>query len=205
MPCSFLRGSSSSQIMSEHAQTSAVLYCHPDTPCTVVESIESSIRCELGNVLTVTYKLKGVVEQLRIPPDGSTRRADGLWQRTCFELFIGAKNDAEYYEFDFSPSGEWQAYEFRSYREGGLLQGDGLEPRIAVQRGADILELSVVFSLDFFPGIQSDLCLWVGLAAVVEDGNGQLSYWALKHPPGKPDFHHADAFALELALAGSKI
>src|SRR6185295_16850939 len=95
MPCSFLRGSSSSQIMSEHAQTSAVLYCHPDTPCTVVESIESSIRCQPGNVLTVTYKLKGVFKHLRIPSDGSARRADGLWQHTCFELFIGAKNDAE--------------------------------------------------------------------------------------------------------------
>jgi hypothetical protein len=39
----------------------------------------------------------------------------------------------------------------------------------------------------------------VGLAAVVEETNGCLSYWALTHPPGKPDFHHRDSFALALS------
>jgi hypothetical protein len=33
---------------------------------------------------------------------------------------------------------------------------------------------------------------------VIEAADGSLSYWALRHPPGKPDFHHRDAFALEL-------
>jgi hypothetical protein len=33
---------------------------------------------------------------------------------------------------------------------------------------------------------------------VIEETNGAKSYWALKHPPGKPDFHHADGFVLEL-------
>jgi hypothetical protein len=32
----------------------------------------------------------------------------------------------------------------------------------------------------------------------VEDVDGILSYWALRHPAGKPDFHHTDAFALQL-------
>ena len=39
-----------------------------------------------------------------------------------------------------------------------------------------------------------------GLSAVIEDPNGVLSYWALRHPPGKPDFHHPDTFALEIDL-----
>jgi len=42
--------------------------------------------------------------------------------------------------------------------------------------------------------------LRLALAAVVEDERGMLSYWALRHPAGKPDFHHPDAFALELEL-----
>ena len=188
--------------MSEHARSPAVLHCHPDTPCTAVKSIEASIHCEQGNVLTVIYLLTGIVEQLRVPADGPARRADNLWQHTCFELFIGAKNDAEYYEFNFCPSGEWQAYEFRNYRDGGPLQADGHEPKITVRRGIETLELSAVLSLDFLPGMHSDLSLWIGLSAVVEDGNGRLSYWALKHPPGKPDFHHTDAFAVEIGLGG---
>jgi hypothetical protein len=36
---------------------------------------------------------------------------------------------------------------------------------------------------------------------VVEDQSGKLSYWAVRHPPGKPDFHHPDCFALDLEPA----
>lgn len=188
--------------MSDSAQSLAVLSCHADTPCSAVESIKASIHCKRSHVLTVTFTLTGMVEHLRVPSTQPARRADGLWRHTCFELFIGAKNDAEYYEFNFSPSGEWAAYEFRNYRDGGPLHADGFEPKTAVQRTAASLELSATLRLDRLPGIQTNVCLWFGLSAVIENLNGQLSYWALKHPPGKPDFHHADAFALELSLPG---
>jgi hypothetical protein len=35
---------------------------------------------------------------------------------------------------------------------------------------------------------------------VIEEVSGVFSYWALNHPPGEPDFHHPDAFALELEV-----
>jgi hypothetical protein len=38
----------------------------------------------------------------------------------------------------------------------------------------------------------------VGLSAVIEAADGALSYWALRHPAGRPDFHHPDCFALDL-------
>jgi hypothetical protein len=38
----------------------------------------------------------------------------------------------------------------------------------------------------------------LGVSAVIEESDGAKSYWALKHAPGKPDFHHADSFAYEL-------
>ena len=38
----------------------------------------------------------------------------------------------------------------------------------------------------------------LGISAVIEEQDGRLSYWALAHPPGKPDFHHRDCFALRL-------
>ena len=41
--------------------------------------------------------------------------------------------------------------------------------------------------------------LLLGLSAVVEEENGTLSYWALKHPRDKPDFHCPDGFVFELA------
>lgn len=156
------------------------------------------MRWDKGGLLTVTYVVKGVVDQLRIPPDRAARGVDDLWEHTCFELFVGAKNDVEYYEFNFSPSGEWAAYEFSNYRDGGPLRADELDVKIAVQRRAETLELSAVVLLTDLPGIRLDVCLSLGLSAVIEDLNGSLSYWALKHPPGKPDFHHADSFTLQI-------
>ena len=43
----------------------------------------------------------------------------------------------------------------------------------------------------------------LGLSALIEDRAGHMSYWALAHPPGKPDFHHKDCFAYEFAPAVS--
>ncbi len=66
------------------------------------------------------------------------------------------------------------------------------------------MELSAEIQLDRLPGLQLDVGLVVGLSAVIEDDAGRLSYWALKHPPGKPDFHHGDSFALEIPFPGRK-
>jgi hypothetical protein len=33
---------------------------------------------------------------------------------------------------------------------------------------------------------------------VIESADGSISYWALRHPAGRPDFHHLDGFALLL-------
>jgi hypothetical protein len=176
----------------------ALLISHPDTPCRAVESIQSFLGWERKGVLTISFVLKGAVELLRIPEYQSVRIADDLWRHTCFEAFVGAKNDAEYYEFNFSPSGEWAVYEFRDYRDGGPIEDNELEPTISVRQEPGTLELCSEIRLDRLPGLQLDMRLWVGLSAVIEDSEGRLSYWALKHAPGKPDFHHPDSFILEM-------
>jgi hypothetical protein len=38
----------------------------------------------------------------------------------------------------------------------------------------------------------------LGLSAVIETRAGAIAYWALRHEPGKPDFHWADAFVVRL-------
>ena len=47
--------------------------------------------------------------------------------------------------------------------------------------------------------------LRAGLAAIIEETNGSLSYWALAHPSALPDFHHRLGFALQVGApaAGS--
>ncbi len=38
----------------------------------------------------------------------------------------------------------------------------------------------------------------VAISAVIEEADGTKSFWALSHPPGKPDFHAPSCFALTL-------
>ena len=143
----------------------------------------------------VSFTLEGDLGRLRVPAPRAPRRADGLWQHTCCEIFVARKDLPAYHEFNLAPSGEWAAYAFAGYRSRVPLAGEELDPRIAVRRAVGRLEMEARIRLDLlgYGGM-----LAIGLSAVVEDEHGTLAYWALRHPPGKPDFHHREAFALEL-------
>jgi len=142
----------------------------------------------VGKILEVGFALEGDLDQIAIPETGPVRRGDKLWQHMCFELFVSPGMPA-YREFNFSPSGEWAAYLFRRYRE---AEPGGAEVQaLAVRRSAAKLELDAAI-----PAPEGRLS--IAISAVVESRSGALSYWALKHPAGKPDFHHPEAFALEL-------
>ena len=171
---------------------SAALERHPAVACAALRGIEASVARSADGRLKVIYVLEGEIDQLRIPQPGPARIAERLWQHTCCEIFIARKGLRSYHEFNLSPSGEWAAYVFARYRKGALLADPTLDPYIAVQRAADRLTLSALIPL------RQEGTLHIGLAAVVEERNGVLSYWALGHAAGKPDFHHPDAFALEL-------
>ncbi len=69
------------------------------------------------------------------------------------------------------------------------------QPVIRVHRSAQRLVLEAEVPLEMPPLYRS---IRLGLSAVVEAVDGELSYWALRHPPGEPDHHHVDAFALQL-------
>jgi hypothetical protein len=174
-----------------------VLKCHPETSSSA-RGLEACVRCTESGALGITFALKGDIALLRIPQSSTSCRADGFWQHTCFEAFIGVKGIPVYFEFNFSPSGEWAAYAFRDYRDGGPINDDKLDPKIVVQKETERLELSAVMRLHRLSAIQPGVALRVGLSAVIEEQDGKLSYWALKHPPGKPDFHHSDNFTLEI-------
>ena len=166
----------------------------------VVETIQSRVIWVEQHRLQFTYLAKGDIGALKIPAKCSPRRVDRLWEHTCFEAFIRVDGDASYYEFNFSPSGEWVAYWFGRYRDGGPLPDETWSPEIVVRCGLDRIELDAVVHLDRLPAIRPGAVLRMGLSAVIEAHDGALTYWALKHPAAKPDFHHADSFALEVAF-----
>jgi hypothetical protein len=163
----------------------ARLVRHPDSH-DAVRGI--SVRLERSpGALSLRYELDADLERLRIPEEGPFRPGDRLWQHTCFEIFVSPRMPA-YQEFNFSPSGEWAAHSFRGYREGGPSSGVN---RLSARKTKDRLTVQASIAC-----VSGDLK--IALSAVIEDAEGALSYWALRHPRGKPDFHHADGFALEL-------
>ncbi|HTW74400.1 MAG TPA: DOMON-like domain-containing protein [Steroidobacteraceae bacterium] len=168
---------------------------HPSTPSDAVRAIEARVARAAEGVLTFRYAIEADVSRVRLPPPRSARRADGLWRHTCLEAFIAPSPGPAYLELNFSPTGEWAGYAFSAYRT-GMSVAAGIEPpSIAVERGAGGFTLDAAVGLRL---LRSGAAARVGLAAVIEDSRGSLSYWALEHPPGKPDFHHPCGFGLQI-------
>lgn len=172
------------------------LTSHPNTPTQVVRGINVEMRWHQEQILSLSYTLIGDRTQLRMPPARPPARADDLWRHTCLETFVARPGDPAYQEWNFSPSGEWALYHFRDYRERLPLTDDESTPEIAVHQTREGLTLDARIRLPYRLTMQP---LQFALSAVIEDEHGNLSCWALTHPPGKPDFHRRDAFVLEIA------
>ena len=172
---------------------------HRDFRCDAVDSIEVDAVRSPGGELLLTYVAEGDLSDLLLPPQGAPERRDRLWQHTCFEIFIRSAASEAYYEFNFSPSGEWAAYRFDGRRV-GMRNVNIPSPPIETEtrRG---FELRSALDLGKLSDLPRELPWHVGLSAVIEEKNGCKSYWALAHPPGEPDFHHPACFALQLPPA----
>lgn len=171
---------------------------HPQTPGPAVRSIDARVDRLSNDALALAYAVEGDFNSLLIPPPAPSHRGERLWEHTCFEVFITARGERAYYEFNFAPSGAWAAYAFRSYRDGEPVARDDVATDIAARHHDHKLELDATAHLGRLVSFTPRARLRIALAAVIEDKRGARSYWALKHPPGKPDFHHPESFALEL-------
>jgi hypothetical protein len=175
------------------------LNCHAASGCEAVRALRVAVRV-FDDRLMLRYVLDADLSHLRLPEEHAPQRAHELWTHTCFEAFLGEAGSPGYCELNFAPSRSWAMYRFSARREGMAVVTEARAPEIVVQRSASGLTLeAIVFPHDLIPS-RAPLVLRTGLAAVLEDEDGRLSYWAARHPPGKPDFHHPDNFTLELRL-----
>ncbi len=175
------------------------LKSHPDTRCTTLTSIEVDVTRQPGSMV-LQYIVTGRICDLLLPLAMPPERTGDLWQHTCFEAFIRVSPGTAYHEFNFAPSTQWAAYDFDGYRSAMTIATGQSAPRIDVSATAQRLELRVDLAL-LLPLEKS----WsMALSAVIEETDGHKSYWALAHPPGKPDFHHADCFAYRLSPMDGK-
>lgn len=173
---------------------------HPDNPPGFTQRIGVTLLLKPDGSLTLAYSIHGPIGMLRIPGPDRPAPPDALWQTTCCELFV-ATGDGRYREFNFSPSGQWAVYDFAAYRKPVEIPLPCPAPTLRSDRDADRLRLAATLPTAALPG--GDL-LTCALAVVVEAHDGRRGYWALTHPPGKPDFHHPGSFTLCLDRAGMR-
>jgi hypothetical protein len=177
------------------------LRCHSSARSETVRAVEVRIRRSASAELQMTFRLEGDIRRIRVPPPAVPRIATQLWRHTCFEAFIAVEGQPAYHEFNFAPSGEWAVYTFSGYRNGGPLANEMMRPQIAVRTTDSRLELDALVRLDGLSANHPRASLRIGLSAVIEASDG-LSYWALRHPADKPDFHDAAGFSLLLEPPG---
>lgn len=171
------------------------LLIHPDTPSRSIDAVGVVVeRCDDHFFLVFQVVHGGT---LKVPPFAAPKRTDGLWNSTCFELFCWPQGADGYRELNFSPTTQWAAYSFDAYRKGMRELELACPPEIAITNPAGgghfWLEVDGVYIACPASGCR------IGLSAVIEEIDGTKSYWALAHPPGKPDFHHPACFAATLA------
>jgi hypothetical protein len=148
-----------------------------------------------GNSIQLIYQIADLKNLLKLPPAFTTNekeisREDGLWNETCFEMFLRTKEKTHYYEFNFSLKPAWNEYSFNNYRHPQPpkpcydislknLNWDGQNLKI------DLYGFSTLEKFE------------ISLTAVLKESSGAVHYMALKHAGTEPDFHHADSFVLK--------
>ena len=166
------------------------------TPPPASLALAGSVRRD-GDRLSLHYRLEDPEGLVLLPPATATpRRRDELWTATCFEFFLAEPGAEPYWEVNLSPSGDWNLYRLSGYR-----QGLAPEPAIGalpfvVQRDGSGLEVMVTLDLGALP--LEGRPLELAITAVLELRDGEILYWALRHPGEQADFHWREGFGLRV-------
>ncbi|WP_345532753.1 DOMON-like domain-containing protein [Viridibacterium curvum] len=170
------------------------MHCYPGSPGAAPLSVYAGARCLADGALQLRFSVQGDAAGLRLPqPVAQAGFADGLWQHTCFEAFVGVAGSSAYREFNLSPSGQWAAYAFADYRQRDERWQAAQAPQFSVQRTDDGLTIDALIPAALLPvGEGVD----ISLTAVIEAADGHLGYWALSHAGERPDFHKRASFVL---------
>ena len=146
------------------------------------------LRCSLDR-LTDGLQLSFEVPHARelIWPDyESIRRADNLWLSTCFELFLAGESQSGYTEFNVSPSGAWNCYQFDDYRHG--MQPSPCWQLTELEQDDGMVTAS--FSGELNAGL-----VRLGPAAILQNTAGKIEHFGLSHGH-QPDFHDSSRHVL---------
>lgn len=154
-----------------------------------------------NDTLFVHYEITGSSPGIDIPErEQEPSRKKGLWENTCLELFVAVKDSDRYWEFNLSPSGDWNVFRFEHYRNERHADKLREEPLVTslpfrTQRRSGSFLLDMEFDLGTL--VREDQFLEIGIAAIIKC-NKDRTYRALTHCGPMPDFHRRDSFIIEL-------
>lgn len=166
---------------------------HRANPPRFHQLVDASLEYAADGSLRVSYAIHGLNLDLRVPTPHAPAPHDALWKTTCCELFLGSSMQGSYREFNFSPSGQWAAYDFVDTRQRAPQQVGSPDPHIEFVRSEDLMKLTATLPREALP---QDASLRFALSVILEANDSNLGYWALAHPAAKPDFHHPAGFVL---------
>ncbi len=150
-----------------------------------------------ADTLAIRYLLRGDLIDVEVPASSNpAARRIGLWEKTCLEFFLTREGSSGYWEFNLSPSGDWNVYRFEVYRQGLFEEPAYTALPFSVRRQSDRLELDLEFDLGRI--IPAEKNLEAAVSAVIKTKEGRETFWALTHPGRTPDFHHREGFILKL-------
>ncbi|SBO42463.1 DOMON-like domain-containing protein [Cyanobium sp. NIES-981] len=153
-----------------------------------------------GLVLELTFDVRSQPEHhglaglaLPRPPagvaggPGEGARRDGLWEHTCLECFLAPAGQPHYLEFNLAPDGAWNVYALDAYRQGLRPAAEYRSLPFHCRIGPEALQLELRCPLpSSWHGVRA--IDWQ-VSAVLENLDGGLSHWALRHPAAAADFH----------------
>lgn len=154
--------------------------------------------CRQAGMLSLRWVVGGASVRAEGRAAGSPARRDGLWESTCFEAFVAPAGVPAYWEVNVAAGGDWNVYRFDAYRHG--MRADPRAPAPVVRAVAEAPDvLAVTATLDLAPLVELAAGpLDVALAAILDFGDGERSYWALRHSGAAPDFHARGSFVVRI-------
>jgi hypothetical protein len=149
-----------------------------------------------GGNLSIEYQLIGGLTQVEISPPVAPTRKFALWEATCFEFFLGIPGDRDYWEFNLSPTGDWNIFHLDGYRQGlrNELAFSSLPFRVEQQENSLLLALE----FDLSKIVAVDESIEVSITTVIKSIGGEISYWAVTHCGSDADFHRRDSFVMNI-------
>lgn len=155
-------------------------------------SIVAAVESPASGIIQLGFWLNDPMQQI-IWADkvaGHPRR-DYLWEQTCFELFIGIKDQDQYIEINLAPSGAWQSYHFEEYRypETTPPPINSKIELVELKRTGFGLTATIDINLFLHHHKIAMKDLFIGISAVIVTAT-KTHYFAMQHSSPEADFHN---------------